>query len=365
MSPQKHTIVITGGAGYVGEILCALFTARADVAQVIAIDRAPQTDFLRQLPKLVYIEEDLADAAWQEQVARYEPDAIVHTAWLIRASYADAAGQWRSNVEGTDAVFAFAFQYPSVKKLIHFSTAASYSARSANTLTHYFTEEEGLRDDAYIYAKEKKVTEERLAGYVAAAKKTGAVAPQVTVIRPVAITGPRGRFLRSRFGLQSALRGDLTATWYEKVVSFLTTLLPVTPLWVRQFIHEDDVADFVQLVVTTDTTWSYEVFNATPSGRPVYPKDMAAAVGKRLMVLPPWLVRGVFFLFWHITRGQVPTCPHSWRFYAYPILLSGEKLATVYQCRYDSLTAITYTNGRFEAAVPIEKRHSRVIQESL
>lgn len=365
MSLEKHTIVVTGGAGYVGEILCAQLTARPEVGKVIVVDRAPQTEFLRQLPALVYIQEDLAEGRWEEQVAPYEPTVIVHAAWQIRASFHDPQAQWRGNVGGAEAVFAFAFSYPSVKKLIHFSTAAAYGAYRTNTLTHYFTEEEGLRDDEYVYAKEKKVAEDTLARYVHDAKKAGHTLPQVTVLRLVAVTGPRGRFLRSRFGLQSALRGDLHATWFERVVSFLTTLLPVTPLWVRQFVHEDDVAALVEKVVTENLSWSYEAFNVTPRGTPVYPKAMAAAVGKRLLTLPPWLVRVAFALFWVASRGAVPTCPHSWRFYAYPILLSGEKLATIYQCQYDATTAITYTDGHYESEIPKEKRRSRTWHSSV
>jgi len=359
MSLEQHTIVVTGGAGYVGEILCAQLVARPDVRMVIVVDRAPQTEFLRHLPKLVYVQEELAAGRWEQPVALYEPTVIVHAAWQIRASFHDPKAQWRGNVGGTDAVFAFAFAQPSVKKLIHFSTAAAYGAYRTNTLTHYFTEEEGLRDDEYVYAKEKKVAEDTLARYVHDAQKVGRLFPQVTVLRLVAVTGPRGRFLRSRFGLQSALRGDLRATWFERAVSFLTTLLPVTPLWARQFVHEDDVATLVEKVVTENLSWSYEVFNVTPPGTPVYPKTMAAAVGKRLLTLPPWLVRVAFALFWVASRGAVPTCPHSWRFYAYPILLSGEKLATVYRCQYDATTAITYTDGRYESQISEEKRRSR------
>jgi nucleoside-diphosphate-sugar epimerase len=357
--PTQHTIIVTGGAGYVGEILTAALVARDDVRLVIVIDKAPETEFLKALDKVVYIEENLADATWQEKVAPYEPDVIIHTAWQIRELYGRRTEQAHWNIDGTQTVFAFAFTYPSVKKLIHFSTAASYSALPTNSLTHYFTEEEALRDDAYSYAAEKKLVEDNLRAMYEAALQRDETTPQVTIIRPAAITGPRGRFLRSRFGLQAALRGDGGESRWGRAVTFLTKVFPATSLWVRQFIHEDDIAGLVTHFACTDTAWSYEIFNGTPTGAPVYPKSMAKAVGKRVIYLWPFVVQVVFGIFWHLSKGRIPTCPHSWRFYSYPILMSGEKLAKEYRCRYSAIDAITYTDGLYEADLPPSLRHSK------
>ncbi|PIR56604.1 MAG: hypothetical protein COU72_05385, partial [Parcubacteria group bacterium CG10_big_fil_rev_8_21_14_0_10_41_35] len=83
-------------------------------------------------------------------------------------------------------------------KLIYFSTASSYAAKSDNTSEHYFTEAEGFRDDEYIYAKEKKVTEDRLHEMYNQAVESGVTTPQIFIVRPAAITGPRGRYMRIR-----------------------------------------------------------------------------------------------------------------------------------------------------------------------
>lgn len=358
MNKATRIIFITGAAGYVGEMLCARLVRRPDVARVIALDKAPQTEFLRQLPKLTYVEYNLADQGWQSIVRQHAPDTVVHAAWEIRPRYRDGLEGWRSNVEGSRALFTFAFTESSVERLVHFSTAAAYGARADNTLTHYFTEEEPLRDDIYAYAQEKKVAEEILRSMYDDTLTADVTAPQVTVFRPAAITGPRGRYLRSRFGLQSALRGDLDGSLWYRIVKMLTAVVPVTPLWVRQFIHEDDVVGVIEHFCFAPTTWSYEVFNGTPTGRAVYPKDMARAVGKHPLMIYPWMVRVIFFLFWYVTQGTVPTSPGSWRFYAYPILMSGEKLAREYRCRYDSLVAITYTDGEYQSALPPEVRRS-------
>jgi nucleoside-diphosphate-sugar epimerase len=346
------TVFIVGGAGYVGEMLCHQFSLRDDVETIVAFDKEPQSDFSKSLSKVIYIQSNMADDGWQSEVTKYSPEVVVHTAWQIRAMYGNEKEQWRWNVDGSGKVFDFAFSTPSVEKLIYFSTASSYSAREDNSLEHYFTEAEGFRDDDYIYAKEKKVTEELLEKKYQEVKSRGGRIPQVLIVRPAAITGPRGRYMRIRFGLQSALQGNLKGSPIYKIVTLLTSFVPATKGWVRQFIHEDDVNDIVVKFATEHIDGEYEAFNITPVSEPVFARDMAEAVGKRILPIQPWTARIAFFFFWHLTRGKVPTCPGSWRYYSYPVLMSGEKLAKIYTCAYSSKDAFRYTTGRYESYVP-------------
>jgi len=356
---MQQTIFITGGAGYIGEMLCDQLSKRDDVRAIIALDKEPQSDYSKDLSKVTYIHQNMADNGWQEQVAKYEPTIVIHTAWQIRAMYGQSKEQWRWNVEGSNKVFDFAFLQPSVKKIIYFSTASSYGARADNNFEHLFTEAEGFREDDYIYAKEKKVTEDNLRAKYEAVVKAGQSKTQVLIVRPAAITGPRGRYMRVRFGLQSALQGSLKGGVVNKIVTLLTSFVPATSGWVRQFIHEDDVNDIVTKLAFEDISNDYEVFNITPVSEPVLAKDMARAVGKKIMPIKPWMARIAFAFFWHATRGRIPTCPGSWRFYSYPVLMSGEKLRSVYQCKYSSKDAFAYTNGRYEKWVPEAKKHSK------
>lgn len=357
---MKQTIFIIGGAGYVGEMLCEQLSKRDEVERIITLDKEPQSDYSQAIPKVVYIQHNMADDGWQEQIASYNPTTVIHTAWQIRAMYGQSDEQWRWNVAGSDKVFHFAFNIPSVTKLIYFSTASSYAAKSDNTIEHRFTEAEGFRDDEYIYAKEKKVTEDRLHEMYNQAVESGVATPQIFIVRPAAITGPRGRYMRIRFGLQSALSGNLKGGFINKVITTLTSFVPATKGWVRQFIHEDDVTDIVSLFTFESFSQPYQVFNITPEGEPVLASDMARAVGKKILPIKPWMARLAFFFFWHATRGKVPTCPGSWRFYSYPIVMSGAKLATVYQCKFSSKDAFRYTDGRYEDWVPIAQKHSRL-----
>lgn len=354
-----HTIFVTGAAGYVGEMLCEQLSKRSDVRKIIALDKESKTELLDSLEKVTYIKSNMADDDWQEEVAKYEPNTVIHTAWQIRTLYGRPKEQWRWNVVGSEKVFDFAFNQPSVKKLVYFSTASSYSARKENTFTHLFKEEEGFRDDIYLYAKEKKHVEEALSSRYEQAKKEGKTVPEIVVLRPAAITGPRGRFMRIRFGLQSALSGNLKGGIVNRIVTLLTAYVPVTKGWARQFVHEDDVSDVVEYFVFNQAPSPYEVYNLTPTGEAVFADDMAKAVSKKKVMISPLLVRLAFWSLWHITRGRIPTSPGSWRFYSYPILMSGEKLSKLYRCRYSSKNAFQYTEGRYESFVPENLRKNQ------
>lgn len=348
---NMHTLFITGGAGYVGAMLCDQFSKRADVDKIIALDKETRPELLAGNEKIVWVDANTSDDTWQETVRAYTPDIVIHTAWQIREMYGHQDTEWKWNVDGSNAVFDFAFGMPSVKKLVYFSTASIYGAYADNTFDHLFREDEPMREIEYSYGREKKQVEEDLKKKWDALQGTK---PQVFIVRPAAITGPRGRYMRLRFGLQSALGGKLKGDAVYGLVSFLVSYVPATKGWVRQFIHEDDVNDIVALFSFNDLKGEYEIFNITPPGEPVYARDMADAVGKKILPISPWMARLAYFVFWHTTRGKIPTARGSWRFYSYPIVMDGSKLTRMYGYAYQhpSSDAFRYTTGRYETYIP-------------
>lgn len=349
---MKHTLFITGGAGYVGAMLCDQFAKRDDVEKIITLDKEDETELTSKNPnkhKIVYIQSNTSDSNWEEKVKEHNPDVVIHTAWQIRHMYGDEKTEWRWNIDGSDAIFNFVFTTPSVKKLVHFSTVASYGAFPENTIDHFFKEEEGFKKSGYLYAEEKRICEEHLEERYKKAKESGWNG-QVFIVRPAAITGPRGRYDRIRFGLQSALSGNLKRGFVNNIVMLLTSYVPVTPKWLRQYIHEDDVTDLVALFSFTDLVGTYEVFNISPPGDAVLGHDMAEAVGKKTLPIYPWMARLAFFFFWHGTRGKIPTSPGSWRGYSYPIAVDGSKLTKQYgyQYKFPSKEAFSKNEGRYK-----------------
>mgnify|MGYP003418878429 FL=1 len=349
---MKHTLFITGGAGYVGAMLCDQFAKRDDVEKIITLDKEDETELTSKNPnkhKIVYIQSNTSDSNREEKVKEHNPDVVIHTAWQIRHMYGDEKTEWKWNIDGSDAIFNFAFTTPSVKKLVHFSTVASYGAFPENTIDHFFKEEEGFKKSGYLYAEEKRICEEHLEERYKKAKESGWNG-QVFIVRPAAITGPRGRYDRIRFGLQSALSGNLKRGFVNNIVMLLTSYVPVTPKWLRQYIHEDDVTDLVALFSFTDLVGTYEVFNISPPGDAVLGHDMAEAVGKKTLPIYPWMARLAFFFFWHGTRGKIPTSPGSWRGYSYPIAVDGSKLTKQYgyQYKFPSKEAFSKNEGRYK-----------------
>ena len=349
-STPKHIVLITGAAGYVGAMLIELFSAREDVARIIGVDREPVPDFIKDISKLTYIQANTNDQSWKQAATEARPDVVIHTAWQIREMYGKKKLQWQWNVDGSDNVFDFAFSTPSIKKLVHFSTVASYAAYPTNTLEHRFKESEPFRKSDYLYAEEKRIVEEHLDLKYKAAKRAGSQV-QVAIIRPAAITGPRGRYMRIRFGLQATLSGQLkdSKAFIHRFISAMVSFVPITSKWLRQFCHEDDIADITALLAFSPLKNGYDAFNACPPGAVVLGKDMAEAVGKKTIKVPPALIRIVFFVMWHISRGKVPTSKGGWKSYSYPIAVDGSKLTDMYgyQYKWQSKDAFVKKDGRY------------------
>ena len=353
---MRHTIFITGAAGYVGAMLVEQFAKRDDVECIVGLDKEPVPEAIANEPKLVYLQMNTADD-WEEKVRAYKPDIIIHTAWQIRELYGNHALTWKWNIDGSDKVFDFAFNNP-VQRLVYFSSVSSYGAFADNSMEHRYTEDEPFRKSEYLYAEEKRIAEEHLAARYKARANTDV---QVSVVRPAAITGPRGRFMRIRFGLQSTLSGQMKGSFAYRVVTAMVSFVPVTPKWLRQFIHEDDVVGIVERLAFGAPTLGFEIFNICPPGDVVVGVDMAKAVGKRRLLVQPWMVRIPFFIFWHLTRGKIPTGKGAWRGYSYPIAVDGSKVTRVlgYQYQYPSFDAFYYTNGRYEPFVPKESLRTK------
>lgn len=349
----KKVILITGAAGYVGAMLAKRFMERDDVSRVIGLDKEPVPEMLEREEKLSYIQMNTAEN-WEAVVDALAPNIIIHGAWQIRELYGDRETEWQWNIEGSEKVFRFALTKDYVERLIHFSTVASYGAFADNTVEHLFTEDEPFRKSEYLYAEEKRIAEEKLEE----AWKKRINRADVSVVRPAAITGPRGRFSRIRFGLQSALSGSLKEekNMAYRIVSLLVARIPATPTWLRQFIHEDDVVGIIERLAFGPRVEGYEVFNICPPGESVRASDMARVVGKKILPIAPWMMQVANFFAWHLSRGKIPTGPGAWRSYSYPIAVDGSKVTRMlgYTYQYGSLDAFEYTNGQYESSVPKE-----------
>ncbi len=342
---MKKNILLTGASGYVGAMLADQLLKQEDVEFVIGIDKEKPDELLLEVlsnhkHKIFFIHKNLNDKSFVKDIEEIEKEnnfkinTIIHTAWQIRELYGQKKKQWDWNVTGSDNVFDYAFDNKNINKLVHYSTVASYGAYPDNSTNYYFTESDNFRITDYLYAEEKRIVEEHLKSKYETAKNNWH--GQVVIIRPAAITGPRGRFGRTRFGLQSALSGGLKRekSIAYKIVTLMTLFTPVTTKWLRQFVHEDDIVDLTIKSTLNKMPKDYDMFNICPPGDSVFAKDMAKAVNKKAIKIPPQAIRLAFFFAWHLTRGKVPTSKGSWKSYSYPIAVNGSKIANIFNYKY-------------------------------
>ena len=326
-------VLITGAAGYIGTMLIERLAHSDSIDAIYGIDIRAQPARCGYCDKLRWICADVAEDEWVSTVDEKVIDVVIHCAYQIRELYGGKRKQqelW--NVNGARKVFEFALTSPSVRRVVQLSTVSGYGALPQNSVDRPFSEESPLREDAYLYGVHKKRMENLLWHLFRRLRPSA----HVVVLRLASVSGPRGRFGLNRYGLLSTIAGRFPF------------LVCGRPDWGRQYLHEDDLIDLVSTLVHLSPRTGYEVFNVAP------PDFLdATSIGrlfkKRLVVLPPLLLRALFALLWHGSRGAVTTPAGAWRFLSYPIRIDGSRLQRAYgtEYRYSSLQALMAREGRY------------------
>lgn len=328
-----NTVFITGSAGYIGTLLVERLLKRSDIQKIICLDKKEISTITD--PKVVFISANLSESEkWISLVSEYKPNIVIHTAWQIREMRFKSKLQREWNIEGSQNVFDFCFNNEFVKTLVHYSTVASYGAFETNTFEDIFSEDDPLRMCGYKYADEKTEVETLLAGYVCEHTSS----KNVFVIRPASITGPSIKRIKTDFNLQSILRGSAKKSPVMNFIGKLFSVFLATKGWVRQFVHEDDVISITELLAFWPEGDRYEIVNASPLGTPTFAPDMARLVSKKLVIVPAFIIRLIFFILWNSSLGKIPTSPGGWKSFSYPILVDGKKVENEfdYHYQYDS-----------------------------
>ena len=304
-------IIVTGSAGYIGRLLVKKLSADDSIRQIIGIDLLPEPEWMKSDPKVKWIRADLAIKEWQNKIPKDVPiDAVIHCAFKIRNPYGKRRIVEANNVNACHAVFEFSIRR-NVPKLIYLSTVSVYGAKPEN-ISKLLSEEEPLSEKENPYGYQKILTERDLNLLI----KNSNAATQAFVLRLNSVTGPVGQSLSSKFGL----------------IDFLKKLLPfiieANPSWARQFVHEDDVIQLIYLLTVKDFAnagTTSRVFNVAPPEF-LTANDISKVLGKKKLVVPPTLVKPLFFLAWHLSLGHIPTRPDSTKGILYPINVDGSRV---------------------------------------
>lgn len=326
-------MLITGAAGYIGTMLIDQLGRSDQVDTIHGIDIKPRPKLLADRAKIRWIQADVAEDGWVSQLQNETIDAVVHCAYQIRELYGHRRNQQhRWNIDGARRVFEFALGHPGVRRLIQLSTITAYGALAANSLDRPITEETPLAEDSYLYGVQKKQVEDVLGQTYRRLRPS----THVVVLRLASVSGPRGRFGLNRYGLLSTIAGRFPC------------LVCGRSDWGRQYLHEDDIVAVLSRFIHAPAASGFQVLNVSP------PDFLDAATlgklfSKRVVVLAPALLRALFSLTWHGSRGALTTPSGAWRMLTYPIRVNGSRLTQEYgyEYRYSSLQALVAKEGRY------------------
>jgi len=300
------TYAITGVAGYVGGLLAEKLAAM-DGARVIGIDIAPPP----QAGAVAFHVCDIRDPQLSELLAAEAVDVLIHLAFYTHPE-GDPRVAEAVNVDGTAAVLRAAAS-AGIDRVVLVSSAAAYGSHADNPVP--MSEECALRPNRDFYYSWHKARQEDLAHAFAQAH------PEVKtiILRPCALIGPHinnptGDSLRQKLFIY--IRGN------------------TAPI---QFIHEDDAVEAFRLAATGEADG---IFNIAAEGTVTYP-ELARIMGKRLLVLPYWLLAALASL--GKALGVSPVSARTLRFIRHPIVVDGGRFRRVFgfQPRFDTLHSVT------------------------
>lgn len=326
-------ILITGAAGYIGSMLIDALAPMPSTGRITAIDLRQGSEPCHRHEKVRFVQADVSEDEWIEAIRDEPVDVVVHCAYQIRQLYGSKADlQRRWNVEGARKVFEFALGGGSVRRLIQLSTVSAYGAHATNSAGDHLTERMPLGEDEYLYGVQKREIEELLREIHEQRRPS----THVVVLRLASVSGPRGRFGLDRYGLVSTVAGR-----FPFVVGGRAD-------WGRQYLHEDDAVAVIAMLAQLPAEQGLDVFNVTPDDY-LSVRDLGRIFDKRVLLIPPVLLRLLFWVLWHGTRGAVTTPPGAWKFLSYPIRADASRLAEVhgYACRYSSLDALLAETGKY------------------
>jgi ADP-L-glycero-D-manno-heptose 6-epimerase len=130
VSSFQNSILITGGAGFIGSNLVLTLQERMPDARLTVIDDFRSGDFKNLAGyKGDFVAQNLATLDWQEQFGEEKFEAIFHLASITDTTLHDQFVQTHDNVESFRRLLNFA--KPNQTRVIYASSASTYGAASA------------------------------------------------------------------------------------------------------------------------------------------------------------------------------------------------------------------------------------------
>lgn len=154
-NPAGHAVLVTGGAGFFGEILKNRLLAEG--ADCVSIDLQPDTT---THPRLTSVRGDIRDQSRMDQLFQtYRFSTVYHCAAILAHAVADTDLLWTSNVDGTRVVADLARQH-GARKVVFISSNCLWAAPFGRPVV-----EADQPQPREIYGRSKWEGEKILAGY--------------------------------------------------------------------------------------------------------------------------------------------------------------------------------------------------------
>jgi len=256
-------VLVTGGGGYLGsQLVAALAAGRIPLGRVVAADvRATAPE--RRRPGVEYELADVRSPALASLLQRHRIDVVVHLASIVTPGRrSERQFEYSVDVEGTRNVLE-ACTRAGVRKIIVSSSGAAYGYHADNP--EWLTEDCPLRgNEAFAYSWHKRLVEEMLARWRAEHPELEQVVLRIGTI------------------LGATVSNQITDLFAKRrLIAIRGAASPFVFVW------DQDVVGCVLHAIASDKAGIYNV-----AGDGVLTlQQIAARLGKRLLVLPPGLLR--------------------------------------------------------------------------
>jgi len=259
---MSDTIVVTGGAGYIGTPLCLDLAASGYTVRALDVLLHDQQEIARRLRDagVTLIGADVRDASARE-TALSGAAAVVHLAAIVGdpACARDPALSRAVNVEGSLALAADA-QRLGVKRFLMASTCSNYG-RMADPAKPI--DEQGTLAPVSLYAEQKVAIEQSLLGHADATLKP-------TCLR-----------LATVYGVAPRMRFDLTVNEFTRDLWAGRRLEVFGEQFWRPYVHVRDAGRAIRTVLEAPPeVVAGEVFNVGRSGENYRKLDLVAEIRK-------------------------------------------------------------------------------------
>jgi nucleoside-diphosphate-sugar epimerase len=261
---MPETVLVTGGAGYIGAPLCEELLGSGRAVRALDVLLHGQTQIAEQLERsgVALVRGDIRDGDARAQALR-GVDSVIHLAAIVGdpACARDPEAADAVNVQGSAALIADA-QAAGVKRILFASTCSNYGRMADPTVP---IDEQGELAPVSLYAEQKVGIERML------------LDADLGELRPTCLR------LATIYGVAPRMRFDLTVNEFTRDLWADRELEVFGEQFWRPYVHVRDAGRAMRTVLDTPVERvAGEVFNVGRSGENYRKLDLVEVIGKQI-----------------------------------------------------------------------------------